>query len=82
MQLSPRTMRPERLAALGHHGVVGACSRQGLSLRSGKRAHVRQAHIGGQTACGAIGRILATHDVDRGARTPRKLAAAISVRPD
>ena len=64
---------PERLAALGHHGVVGRLLAPRVVLALGKAAHVRQAHIGGQTACGAIGRILATHDVDRGARTTRKL---------
>ena len=64
---------PERLAALGHHGVVGRLLAPRVVLALGKAAHVLQAHIGGQTACGAIGRILATHDVDRGARTTRKL---------
>ena len=64
---------PERLAALGYHGIVGRLLAPRVVLALGKAAHVRQAHIGGQTACGAIGRILATHDVDRGARTTRKL---------
>ena len=63
----------QRLAALRHHGVVGRLLAPRVVLALGKAAHVRQAHIGGQTACGAIGRILATHDVDRGARTTRKL---------
>ena len=64
---------PERLAALGHHGIVGRLFAPRVVLALGKAAHVRQAHIGGQTACGAIGRILTTHDVDRGARAARKL---------
>ena len=64
---------PERLAALGHHGVVGRLLAPRVVLALGKAAHMRQTHIGGQTARGAIGRILATHDVDRGARTTRKL---------
>ena len=64
---------PERLAALGHHGVVGRLLAPRVVLALGKAAHVRQAHIGGQTACSAIGRILATHNVDRGARATRKL---------
>ena len=64
---------PECLAALGYHGVVGRLLAPRVVLALGKAAHVRQAHIGGQTACGAIGRILAAHNVDRGARTTRKL---------
>ena len=35
---------------------------------------MRQTHIGGQAARGAIGRVLAAHDVDRGTRTARKLS--------
>ena len=34
---------------------------------------MRQAHVGGKAARGAISRILATHDIDRRARTARKL---------
>ena len=64
---------PERLAALGYHGVVGRLLAPRVVLALGKAAHVRQAHVGGQTACGTIGRILATHNVDRGARTTREL---------
>ena len=61
------------LAALRHHGIVGRLLAPRVVLALGKAAHARQAHIGGQTACGAGGGVLATHDVDRGARTTRKL---------
>ena len=64
---------PECLAALGHYGVIGRLLAPRVVLALGKAAHARQAHIGGQTACGAVGGVLATHDVDRGARTTRKL---------
>ena len=64
---------PERLATLGHHGVVGRLLAPGVVLALGKTAHMRQAHVGGKATSGAIGRILATHDVDRGARTTCKL---------
>ena len=64
---------PQGLAALGHHGVVGRLLAPGIVLALGEATHVRQAHIGGKAACGAIGRILATHDVDRRTRATRKL---------
>ena len=64
---------PQSLAALGHHGVVGRLLAPRVVLALGKATHVRQAHIGGQATSGAIGRILATHDIDRGTRTTRKL---------
>ena len=64
---------PERLAALGHHGIVGRLLAPRVVLALGKAAHMRQTHIGSQAARGAIGRILAAHDVDRGARAARKL---------
>ena len=61
------------LAALRHHGVVGRLLAPRVVLALGKAAHVRQPHIGGQAARSAIGRVLAAHDIDRGARTARKL---------
>ena len=64
---------PECLAALGYHGVVGRLLAPRVVLALGKAAHVRQAHIGGKATRGAIGCILATHDVDRRARAARKL---------
>ena len=64
---------PERLAALGHHGIVGRLLAPRVVLTLRKATHVRQAHIGGKAACGAIGRVLATHDVDRRTRATRKL---------
>ena len=64
---------PECLAALRHHGVVGRLLAPRVVLALGKAAHVRQPHIGGQAARSAIGRVLAAHNVDRRARTARKL---------
>ena len=64
---------PQSLAALRHHGIVGRLLAPRIVLALGKTAHVRQAHVGGKAARGAIGRILATHNVDRRARTARKL---------
>ena len=64
---------PQRLAALGHHGIVGRLLAPWIVLALGEAAHVRQAHIGGKAAGGTIGRVLATHNVDRRARTARKL---------
>ena len=64
---------PERLAALGHHGIVGRLLAPRIVLALGKAAHVRQANIGGQATRGAIGSVLAAHDIDRGTRTARKL---------
>ena len=61
------------LAALRHHGIVGRLLAPRIVLALGKTAHVRQAHVGGKAARGAIGRVLAAHNVDRGARTARKL---------
>ena len=61
------------LAALRHHSVVGRLLAPGVVLALGKTAHMRQAHVGGKAARSAIGRILATYDVDRGARTTCKL---------
>lgn len=37
---------------------------------------MRQPHIGGKAAGGTIGRVLAAHNVDRGARTARKLGGS------
>ena len=34
---------------------------------------MRKAHVGGKAARGAIGRVLAAHNVDRRSRTARKL---------
>ncbi|CUN65609.1 Uncharacterised protein [Collinsella aerofaciens] len=64
---------PQSLAALRHHGVVGRLLAPRIVLTLGKAAHVRQAHVGGKAARGAIGRVLAAHNVDRRARTARKL---------
>ena len=64
---------PERLAALGNHGIVRRLLAPRIVLALGKTAHVRQAHISSKAARGAIGRVLAAHNVDRGARTARKL---------
>ena len=64
---------PQSLAALRHHGVVGRLLAPRIVLALGKAAHVRQAHIGGKAARGAISRILAAHNVDRRARAARKL---------
>ena len=64
---------PQSLAALRHHGVVGRLLAPRIVLALGKAAHMRQAHVGGKAARGAIGRVLATHNVDRRARTARKL---------
>ena len=61
------------LAALRHHGIVGRLLAPRIVLALGEAAHVRQAHVGGKATSGAIGRILATHNVDRRARTARKL---------
>ena len=61
------------LAALRHHGIVGRLLAPWVVLALGKTAHMCQAHVGGKAARGAIGRILAAHDIDRGARTARKL---------
>ena len=65
---------PQSLAALGHHGVIGRLLAPWIVFALGKAAHMRQTHIGGQAARGAIGRVLAAHDVDRGTRTARKLS--------
>ena len=67
---------PERLAALRHHGVVGRLLAPRIVLALGEAAHVRQPHIGGKAAGGTIGRVLAAHNVDRGARTARKLGGS------
>ena len=64
---------PQRLAALGHHGIVGRLLAPWIVLALGEAAHVCQAHIGRQAARGAIGSVLAAHDVDRGTWTTRKL---------
>ena len=64
---------PQCLTALGHHGVVGRLLAPRIVLALGEAAHVRQPHIGGKAAGGTIGRVLAAHNVDRGARTARKL---------
>ena len=64
---------PQSLAALRHHGVVGRLLAPGVVLALGKTAHMRQAHVGGKAARGAIGRVLAAHNVDRRARATRKL---------
>ena len=64
---------PQCLAALRHHGIVGRLLAPRIVLALGKAAHVRQPHIGGKAAGGTIGRVLAAHNVDRGARTARKL---------
>ena len=64
---------PQSLAALRHHGVVGRLFAPRIVLALGKAAHVCQAHVGGKATRGAISRILATHDIDRRARTTRKL---------
>ena len=66
---------PERLAALGHHGIVGRLLTPRIVLALGKATHMRQANIGGQAARGSVGRVLAAHDVDRGTRTARKLGS-------
>ena len=62
------------LAALRYHGVVGRLLAPRIILALRKTAHMRQAHVGGKATSGAIGRILATHNVDRGARAARKLS--------
>ena len=62
------------LAALRHHGVVGHLLAPRIILALRKTAYMRQAHVGGKATSGAIGRILATHNVDRGARAARKLS--------
>ena len=67
---------PERLAALGNHGIVRRLLAPRIVLALGKTAHVRQAHISSKAARGAIGRVLAAHNVDRGARTARKLGGS------
>ena len=67
---------PQRLAALGHHGIVGRLLAPWIVLALGEAAHVRQAHIGSQATRGAIGRVLAAHDIDRGARATRKLGGS------
>ena len=64
---------PQSLTALRHHGVVGRLLAPRIVLALGETAHMRQAHVGGKAARGAIGRVLAAHNVDRRARTPRKL---------
>ena len=64
---------PQSLAALRHHGVVGRLLAPRIVLALGKTAHIRQAHVGGKAARGAIGRVLAAHNVDRRARATRKL---------
>ena len=64
---------PQSLAALRHHGVVGRLLAPRIVLALGKAAHMRQAHVGGKAARGAIGRVLAAHNVDRRSRTARKL---------
>ena len=61
------------LAALGNHGIVGRLLAPRIVLALGKTAHVCQAHVSGKAARGAIGRVLTTYDIDRGARTARKL---------
>ena len=61
------------LAALGNHSIVGRLLAPRIVLALGKTAHVCQTHVGGKAARGAIGRILAAHDIDRRARTARKL---------
>ena len=61
------------LAALRYHGVVGRLLAPRIILALRKTAHMRQAHVGGKATSGAIGRILAAHNVDRRARTARKL---------
>ena len=61
------------LAALRHHGVVRRLLAPRIVLALRKTTHVRQAHVGGKATRGAIGRILAAHDIDRRARTARKL---------
>ena len=58
---------------MGHHGVVGRLLAPGVILALGKPAHVRQAHVGGKAARGTVGCVLATYDVNRGARAARKL---------
>ena len=62
------------LAALRHHGVVGHLLAPRIILALRKTAYMRQAHVGGKATSGAISRILATHNVDRGARAARKLS--------
>ena len=62
------------LAALRYHGVVGRLLAPRIILALRKTAHMRQAHVGGKATSGAISRILATHNVDRGARAARKLS--------
>ena len=64
---------PQSLAALRHHGVVGRLFAPRIVLALGKTAHMRQTHVGGKAARGAIGRVLAAHNVDRRARATRKL---------
>ena len=62
------------LAALGNHSIVGRLLAPRVVLALGKTAHVCQTHVGGKAARGAIGRVLATHNVDRGTRAARKLS--------
>ena len=64
---------PQCLAALSHYGVVGRLLTPRIVLALGEATHVRQAYVGGKAARGTICRVLAAHDVDRGARTARKL---------
>ena len=61
------------LAALRYHGVVGRLLAPRIILALGETVHMRQAHVGGKATSGAIGRILATHNVDRRAWAARKL---------
>lgn len=73
MQLSPHTMRPRASQRCATTASSGAWLAPRIVLALGKTAHMRQAHVGGKAARGAIGRVLAAHDIDRGARTARKL---------
>lgn len=75
MQLSPRTMRPRASQRCATTASSGAWLAPRVVLALGEAAHVRQAHIGSQATRGAIGRVLAAHDIDRGARTTRKLGS-------